>query len=58
MSKYTTEVRFICEEKSGLDISVNSNDVNNVIANSWNKIFTTNTPFLMKNIEVYFVKRF
>lgn len=45
MSKYTTEVRFICEEKSGLDISVNSNDVNNVIANSWNKIFTTNTPF-------------
>lgn len=45
MSKYTTEVRFICEEKSGLDISVNSSDVNNVIANSWNKIFTTNTPF-------------
>lgn len=45
MSKYTTEVRFICEEKSGLDISVNNNDVNNVIANSWNKIFTTNTPF-------------
>ena len=34
MSKYTTEVRFICEEKSGLDISVNSNDVNNIIANS------------------------
>lgn len=45
MSKYTTEVRFICEEKSGLDISANGSDVNNVIANSWNKIFTTNTAF-------------
>lgn len=41
MSKYTTEVRFICESKSGLTESVGFNDVDSVIANSWDKIFTS-----------------
>lgn len=45
MSKYTTEVRFICESKSGLEVSGGSGDVDNIIANSWNKIFTSKTPF-------------
>lgn len=45
MSKYTTEVRFICESKSGLDVSGGSRDVDNIIANSWNKIFTSKAPF-------------
>ena len=45
MSKYTTEVRFICESKSGLKISGGSCDVDNIIANSWNKIFTSKAPF-------------
>lgn len=45
MSKYTTEVRFICENKSGLDVSKGSNDVDSIIANSWNKIFTTKVSF-------------
>ena len=45
MSKYTTEVRFICESKSGLDVSGGSGDVDNIIANSWNKIFTSKAPF-------------
>lgn len=45
MSKYTTEVRFICESKSGLEVSGGSSDVDNIIANSWNKIFTSKTPF-------------
>lgn len=45
MSKYTTEVRFICENKSGLDTSKGSNDVDSIIANSWNKIFTTKVSF-------------
>lgn len=45
MSKYTTEVRFICESKSGLEVSGGSGDVDKIIANSWNKIFTTKTPF-------------
>ena len=45
MSKYTTEVRFICESKSGLEVSGGSSDVDNIIANSWNKIFTSKVPF-------------
>lgn len=45
MSKYTTEVRFICENKSGLEISGGSGDVDSIIANSWNKIFTSKVPF-------------
>lgn len=45
MSKYTTEVRFICETKSGLEVSGDSGDVDNIIANSWNKIFTSKAPF-------------
>lgn len=45
MSKYTTEVRFICESKSGLEVSGGSSDVDIIIANSWNKIFTSKAPF-------------
>lgn len=45
MSKYTTEVRFICESKSGLEVSGGSGDVDNIIAGSWNKIFTSKAPF-------------
>ena len=41
MSKYTTEVRFICEQKAGLDESVGFGEVDSVIAKSWDKIFTT-----------------
>lgn len=45
MSKYTTEVRFICESKSGLEASSGSSDVDKIIANSWNKIFTSKVTF-------------
>lgn len=45
MSKYTTQVRFICENKSGLEISGGSGDVDSIIAKSWNKIFTSKAPF-------------
>ena len=45
MSKYTTEVRFICESKSGLEVSGGSGNVDNIIANSWDKIFTNKAPF-------------
>lgn len=45
MSKYTTEVRFICESKSGLEVSGGSSDVDNIIAKSWEKIFTSKAPF-------------
>ena len=45
MSKYTTEVRFICEQKAGLDESVGFNQIDSIIAKSWNKIFTTKCTF-------------
>lgn len=45
MSKYTTEVRYICENAAGYDESKGANNVDTVIANSWNKIFTTNCTF-------------
>ena len=45
MSKYTTEVRYICETDSGLDESVGFNSVDDVISKSWDKIFTTKVPF-------------
>lgn len=45
MSKYTTEVRFICESLSGLEESKGVNDIDTIIDNSWNQIFTTNVTF-------------
>lgn len=45
MSKYTTEVRFICESKSGLEVSSSADNVDDVIAGSWDKIFTNKAVF-------------
>ena len=39
MSRYTTEVRYICESLAGLDKSVGYSNVNEVIEKSRNKIF-------------------
>ena len=41
LSKYTTEVRFICEEKAGLIESAGSNKIDEILEKSWNKIFDT-----------------
>ena len=49
MSKYTTEVRFICEQKAGLEESVGFDQIDSVIAKSWNKIFTTKCSFFDEN---------
>lgn len=45
MSKYTTEVRFICESKSGLEVSSGADNVDDVIAGAWDKIFTNKAVF-------------
>lgn len=45
MSKYTTEVRYICENECGADSSNGSSNVDYIINNSWAKIFTTNIEF-------------
>lgn len=44
MSKYTTEVRFICEEAAGLEHSVGYEDVEEVLDNSYAKIFDFDYP--------------
>lgn len=44
MSKYTTEVRYICEHFSGLTKSVGYNDVEQVIKNCLPKVFDFNFP--------------
>lgn len=44
MSKYTTEVRYICETEAGLDESVGGNNVEDVIRLSRGKIFDFNYP--------------
>lgn len=45
MSKYTTEVRFICESKSGLSESKGFGSVDEVLNGSWDKIFTSKVSF-------------
>lgn len=44
MSKYTTEVRYICKHFSGLTESVGYNDVEQVIKNCLPKVFDFNFP--------------
>ena len=45
MSKYTTEVRFICESKAGLSESAGCDNVDDIVSKSWNKIFTSKAIF-------------
>lgn len=45
MSNYTTEVRFICEQKAGLTESKGANNIDTVIAAAWNQIFTKDIEF-------------
>lgn len=40
MSKYTTQVRFICETSANLTVSSGFNDIETVLDKSWNKIFS------------------
>lgn len=45
MAKYTTLVRTICEENAGLNESAGFNNVDSVLNNSWDEIFTTQCTF-------------
>lgn len=44
MSKYTTEVRFICEEAAGLTKSVGYNDIDSVLDKARDKVFDFSFP--------------
>ena len=39
MSKYTTQLRYICEHFAGLEHSVGYKDIEQVIENSWEQVF-------------------
>lgn len=49
MSKYTTEVRYICEVYSGLTESVGYDKVEEVLNGSWNKVFDFDFPMFDEN---------
>lgn len=66
MSKYTTEVRYICEQKAGLQDSVQWNSVDEVINLSYDKIFDvpsipcfndTHKALLLKKILLHYYTR-
>lgn len=66
MSKYTTEVRFICETEAGLTESVGYSKVDEVLDKSWDKIFDSGDweiydeeyrPILCKKILKHFYTR-
>ena len=44
MSKFTTEVRYICESYAGLEKSVGFDDVEAILENSYEKVFSFDFP--------------
>lgn len=44
MSKYTTELRYVCETLAGLSESEGYNSVDNIIENSYAKLFDFDFP--------------
>lgn len=57
MSKYTTEVRFICESKSGLENSSSAVNIDEVINGAWNKIFTSKVTFFDESYRSVLCKK-
>jgi hypothetical protein len=57
MSKYTTEVRFICETASGLGESKGYTDVDTIITNAIPKIFTFTFPIFDENYRTVLEKK-
>lgn len=49
MSKYTTEVRFICENSAGLSESEGADKVDSILDKCWNKVFNFNFPIFDEN---------
>lgn len=49
MSKYTTEVRFICENSAGLSESESADNVDSILDKCWNKVFNFDFPIFDEN---------
>ena len=57
LSKYTTEVRYICEFEAGLLESGGYNDTDDIINKSWNKIFKTSWPIFNESYRETLCKK-
>ena len=57
MSKYTTELRFICEKSAGLDASAGYADVDRILNQSWNKIFDFDFPIFDEDYRSILCKK-
>nr|DAM07109.1 MAG TPA: Lower collar protein [Caudoviricetes sp.] len=49
MSKYTTEVRFICENSAGLHESEGADNIDSILDKCWNKVFNFDFPIFDEN---------
>jgi hypothetical protein len=49
MSKYTTEVRFICENSAGLSESEGADNIDSILDKCWNKVFNFDFPIFDEN---------
>lgn len=49
MSKYTTEVRFICENSAGLRESEGADNIDSILDKCWNKVFNFDFPIFDEN---------
>lgn len=57
MSKYTTEVRYICESEAGLKESVGADDVDRVIEQARTKIFSFDYPIFDESYRAVLEKK-
>ena len=57
MSKYTTEVRFICENSAGLKESEGANNVDSILDRCWNKVFNFDFPIFDENYRKVLCKK-
>ena len=57
MSKYTTEVRFICESYAGYDTSQDYDKVSDVLNESWDKVFDFDFPIFDENYRSVLCKK-
>ena len=58
MSKYTTEVRFICENAAGLTESKGYSKIDEILTESAPIIFNFEYPILMKHIGFRLKRKF
>lgn len=49
MNKYTTEVRFICENSAGLSESEGADNIDSILDKCWNKVFNFDFPIFDEN---------